>query len=55
MAEPVRKTVSPLHEETAESPRPLPVPATARNEKHAKEHASGAATVRRLRRRDRVR
>jgi len=55
MAEPVRKTVSPLHEETAESPRPLPVPATARNEKHAKKHASGAATVRRLRRRDRVR
>jgi membrane fusion protein (multidrug efflux system) len=55
MAEPVRKTVSPLHEETAESPRPLPVPATARNEKHAKEQASGAATVRRLRRRDRIR
>jgi len=55
MAEPVRKTVSPLHEETAESPRPLPVPATARNEKHAKEQTSGAATARRLRRRDRVR
>jgi membrane fusion protein (multidrug efflux system) len=55
MAEPVRKTVSPLHEETAESPRPLPLPATARSEKYAKEQASGAATVRRLRRRDRVR
>jgi membrane fusion protein, multidrug efflux system len=55
MAEPVRKTVSPLHEETAESPRPQVVPATARNDKRAKEQASGADTVRRLRRRDRVR
>jgi len=55
MAEPARKTVSALHEETAESPRPQPVPATARIDKRAKEQASGTDTVRRLRRRDRVR
>jgi membrane fusion protein, multidrug efflux system len=55
MAEPARKTVSPLHEETAESPRPHAVPATARTDKGSKERASGADTVRRLRRRDRVR
>ena len=56
MAEPVRKTVSPLHEETAESPRPHPVaPAEMRSEKRSKERTSGADTVRRLRRRDRVR
>ena len=55
MAEPVRKAISPLHEETAESPRPQVVPATARIDKRAKEQASGADTVRRLRRRDRVR
>ncbi len=59
MAEPIRKTVSPLHEETAESPRPHPVapaaPAEMRSEKRSKERTSGADTVRRLRRRDRVR
>ncbi len=56
MAEPVRKTVSPLHEETAESPRPHPVaPAEMRSEKRSKERTSSADTVRRLRRRDRVR
>ncbi len=56
MAEPIRKTVSPLHEETAESPRPHPVaPAEMRSEKRSKERTSSADTVRRLRRRDRVR
>jgi membrane fusion protein, multidrug efflux system len=60
MAEAVRKTaadttVSPLHEETAESPRPHAVPASARIDKRAKEQASGADTVRRLRRRERIR
>jgi hypothetical protein len=60
MAEPVRKTVSTttvsqLHEETAESPRPHAVPQTAPAGKRPKEQASGADTVRRLRRRDRVR
>jgi membrane fusion protein, multidrug efflux system len=55
MAEPVRKTISPLHEETAESPRPHAVPANARIEQRAKEQASGADTVRRLRRRERIR
>jgi membrane fusion protein, multidrug efflux system len=55
MAEPIRKTISPLHEETAESPRPHAVPANARIEQRAKERASGADTVRRLRRRARIR
>ena len=60
MAEPVRKTVSsttvsPLHEETAESPRPHAVPQAAPTGKRPKEQTSGADTVRRLRRRDRVR
>jgi membrane fusion protein, multidrug efflux system len=60
MAEAARKTaagttVSPLHEETAESPRPHAVPASARIDKRAKEQASGADTVRRLRRRERIR
>ena len=60
MAEPARKTVasttvSPLHEETAESPRPHAVPATGRIDRRAKEQASGADTVRRLRRRERIR
>jgi membrane fusion protein, multidrug efflux system len=55
MAEPVRKTISPLHQETAESPRPHAVPANARIEQRAKEQASGADTVRRLRRRERIR
>ena len=60
MAEPVRKTVpsttvSPLHEETAESPRPHAVPQAAPTGKRSKEQTSGADTVRRLRRRDRVR
>ena len=58
MAEPVRKTVpsttvSPLHEETAESPRPHAVPQAAPTGKRSKEQTSGADTV--LRRRDRVR
>ena len=58
MAEPVRKTVSsttvsPLHEETAESPRPHAVPQAAPAGKRSKEQTSGADTVRRLRRRDR--
>ena len=58
MAEPVRKTissttVSPLHEETAESPRPHAVPQAAPSAKRTKEQTSGADTVRRLRRRDR--
>jgi membrane fusion protein (multidrug efflux system) len=57
MAEPVRKSVSgttasPLHEETAESPRP---PQAAPSAKRTKEHTSGADAARRLRRRDRVR
>jgi membrane fusion protein (multidrug efflux system) len=60
MAEPVRKTVpsttvSPLHEETAESPRPHAVPQAAPTGKRSKEQTSGAGTVRRVRRRDRVR
>jgi membrane fusion protein (multidrug efflux system) len=57
MAEPVRKstTVSPLHEETAESPRPHAVPQAAPTGKRSEELPSGADTVRRLRRRDRVR
>ena len=53
MAEPARSNVSPLHEETAESPRPHAVPATGRIDNRAK--ASGADTVRRLRRRERIR
>ena len=60
MAEPVRKTVSsmtvsPLHEETAESPRPHAVPQAAPAGKRSKEQTSGADAVRRLRRRVRVR
>jgi hypothetical protein len=60
MAEPVRKTVSsmtvsPLHEETAESPRPHAVPQAAPAGKRSKEQKSGADAVRRLRRRVRVR
>jgi membrane fusion protein, multidrug efflux system len=60
MAEPVRKTVasttvSPLHEETAESPRPHAVPQAAPPGKRGQEQTSGADVVRRLRRRDRVR
>src|SRR5262249_18236160 len=60
MAEPVRKTVStttvsPLHEETAESPRPHAVPQPAPAGKRSKEQTSGAETVRRLRRRDHLR
>jgi membrane fusion protein (multidrug efflux system) len=60
MAEPVRKTVSsmtvsPLHEETAESPRPHAVPQAAPAGKRSKEQPSGADAVRRLRRRVRVR
>jgi membrane fusion protein, multidrug efflux system len=53
MAEPARSNVSPLHEEIAESPRPHAVPATSRIDNRAK--ASGADTVRRLRRRERIR
>ena len=53
MAEPARSNVSPLHEETAESPRPHAAPATSRIDNRAK--ASGADTVRRLRRRERIR
>jgi hypothetical protein len=53
MAEPVRKTVpsttvSPLHEETAESPRPHAVPQAAPTGKRSKEQTSGADTVRRF-------
>jgi membrane fusion protein, multidrug efflux system len=60
MAEPVRKTVSsttvsPLHEETAESPRPHAVPQAVPVAKRGTEQTSGAQTVRRLRRRERVR
>jgi len=60
MAEPVRKvvastTVSPLHDETAESPRPHAVPQAAPPGQRGKEQTTGADTVRRLRRRDRVR
>jgi membrane fusion protein, multidrug efflux system len=60
MAESVRKTVSstivsPLHQETAERPRPHAVPQTAPAGKRTKEQTSGADTVRRLRRPDRVR
>ena len=65
MAEPVRKTVasttvasatvSPLHDETAESPRPHAVPQAAPPGQRSKEQTTGADTVRRLRRRDRVR
>ena len=60
MVEPVRKTVSsmtvsPLHEETAESPRPHAVPQAAPAGKRSKEQTSGADAVRRLRRRVRVR
>src|ERR1700730_16770875 len=60
MAEPVRKTVSgatvsPLHEEPDDSPRPHAVPQAAPTGKRSKEQTSGAGTVRRLRRRDRVR
>src|SRR6185312_6653904 len=59
MAEPVRKvvastTVSPLHDETAESPRPHAVPQAAPPGQR-QEQTTGADTVRRLRRRDRVR
>jgi len=65
MAEPVRKTVasttvasatvSPLHDETAESPRPHAVPQAAPPGQRRGEQTTGADTVRRLRRRDRVR
>jgi membrane fusion protein, multidrug efflux system len=56
MAEPARKpAVAPVPEETAESPRPHAVPPAAPADKHSKEQKSGADTVRRSRRRDRVR
>jgi membrane fusion protein (multidrug efflux system) len=56
MAEPARKpAVAPVPEETAESPRPHAVPPAAPADKRTKEQKSGADTVRRSRRRDRVR
>jgi membrane fusion protein, multidrug efflux system len=56
MAEPARKpAVAPVPEETAESPRPHAVPPAAPADKRTKEQKSGADTVRRTRRRDRVR
>jgi len=56
MAEPARKpAVAPVPEETAESPRPHAVPPVAPADKRSKEQKSGADTVRRTRRRDRVR
>jgi membrane fusion protein, multidrug efflux system len=56
MAEPARKpAVAPVPEETAESPRPHAVPPAAPADRRTKEQKSGADTVRRSRRRDRVR
>ena len=56
MAEPARKpAVAPVPEETAESPRPHAVPPAAPADKRTKEQKSGADTVRRSRRRDRMR
>jgi membrane fusion protein, multidrug efflux system len=56
MAEPARKpAVAPVPEETAESPRPHAVPPAAPADKRTIEQKSGADTVRRSRRRDRVR
>ena len=56
MAEPARKpAVAPVPEETAESPRPHAVPPAAPADKRTIEQKSGADTVRRSRRRDRMR
>jgi membrane fusion protein (multidrug efflux system) len=56
MAEPARKpAVAPVPDETAESPRPHAVPPATPADKRGKEQKSGGDTVRRLRRRDRVR
>ena len=56
MAEPARKpAVAPVPEETAESPRPHAVPPAAPADRRTKEQKSGADTVRRSRRRDRMR
>jgi membrane fusion protein, multidrug efflux system len=56
MAEPARKpAVAPVPEETAESQRPHAVPPAAPADKRLKEQKTGADTVRRSRRRDRVR
>jgi membrane fusion protein, multidrug efflux system len=58
MAEPARKTIMPVRDDTAENPRPQPVaPAApvAPAEKRSKTPTSGADKVRQLRRRDRIR
>jgi membrane fusion protein, multidrug efflux system len=53
MAEPARRTVAPVRDETAENPRPQPVTPIAPAEKRAK--AQTTDKVRRLRPRDRIR
>jgi membrane fusion protein, multidrug efflux system len=55
MAEPVRKTVSPVRDEAPESPRPQPVAPIAPAEKRAKGRTDAADKVRALRRRNRTR
>jgi membrane fusion protein, multidrug efflux system len=52
MAEPARKTIAPVRDDTAESPRPQPV---APAEKHANARTAAADKVRQLRRRNRIR
>jgi membrane fusion protein, multidrug efflux system len=55
MAEPARKTVAPVRDDTAESPRPQPVAPMTPAEKRPKVQTSGGDTLRQLRRRDRIR
>ncbi len=55
MAEPVRKTVSPVRDEAPESPRPQPIAPVAPAEKRSRQRTAAAKEVRALRRRQRVR
>jgi membrane fusion protein, multidrug efflux system len=55
MAEPARKNVAALRDETAESPRPQPVAPIAPADVSSKERAAAAEKERKQRRRDRIR
>jgi len=55
MAEPVRKTLSPVREEIAEAPRTAPVAPVSPLEKRGKDRSKSAEKLRQLRRRSRLR
>jgi membrane fusion protein, multidrug efflux system len=55
MAEPIRKTISPVRDEAPEAPRTTPIAPVAPVEKRSKERTKGADKVTRRRRRDGIR